>query len=71
MHLKIGARSCQKKRRRSVGQFLYPLMEESMLKGKVARILNSREVALNIGADAGVEVGMRFDILSDKAGGNC
>ena len=37
-----------------------------MIRGKVARILNSREVALNIGSDVGVEVGMIFDILSDK-----
>ncbi len=37
-----------------------------MLRGKVARILNSREVALNIGSAAGVEVGMKFNIMSDK-----
>ena len=37
-----------------------------MIRGKVARILNSREVALNIGSDVGVAVGMVFDILSDK-----
>ena len=37
-----------------------------MRKGKVARILNSREVAINIGQDAGVEVGMQFDILADE-----
>lgn len=36
-----------------------------MLKGKVARILNSREVALNIGQNSGVEIGMQFDILAD------
>ena len=34
--------------------------------GKVARVLNSREVALNIGSNDGVEVGMIFKILSTK-----
>ena len=33
------------------------------IRGKVARILNSREVALNIGRDDGVTPGMFFDIL--------
>lgn len=37
-----------------------------MLQGKVARVLNSMEVAINIGSTNGVEVGMKFDILSDK-----
>lgn len=32
--------------------------------GKVARILSDREVALNIGEDNGVELGMLFDIMS-------
>lgn len=36
-----------------------------MLKGKVARVLNSREVALNIGREAGVKLGMQFNILAD------
>ena len=34
--------------------------------GKVARILNSRELALNIGASDGVKSGMLFDILDPK-----
>ena len=34
--------------------------------GKVAQVLNSREVALNIGSDKGVRVGMYFDILEPK-----
>lgn len=34
--------------------------------GKVARILNEREVALNIGGDDGVELDMLFDIMSPK-----
>ena len=34
------------------------------IRGKVARILNSREVALNIGTDQGVDLGMVFEILA-------
>ena len=34
--------------------------------GKVARVLNSREVAVNKGSDAGVKIGMIFKILSTK-----
>ncbi len=40
--------------------------EFSPIRGKVARILNSRELALNIGAKHGVEVGMLFDVLDPK-----
>ena len=36
------------------------------IRGKVARVLNSREVAINKGSDAGVKVGMIFKILSTK-----
>ena len=36
------------------------------IRGKVARVLNSREVAINKGADDGVEIGMIFKILSTK-----
>lgn len=31
--------------------------------GKVARILNSREMALNVGSEHGVEKGMCFDVM--------
>lgn len=31
--------------------------------GKVARILNSRELALTIGSQGGVKIGMYFDVL--------
>lgn len=34
------------------------------IRGKVARVLNAREVALNRGSNDGVEVGMIFNILS-------
>ena len=34
------------------------------IRGKVARVLNSREVAINIGSKDGVEVAMIFNILS-------
>lgn len=33
------------------------------IRGKVAQILNTREVALNIGINDGVELGMLFDIM--------
>ena len=36
---------------------------DNPIKGKVARILNSREVVLNIGSHEGVEPNMHFDIL--------
>jgi hypothetical protein len=35
----------------------------SRIEGKVATVLNERELVLNIGAEDGVEVGMRFKIL--------
>lgn len=38
----------------------------TLIRGKVARILNSREVALNVGASHGVENGMQFDILAPE-----
>ena len=34
------------------------------IRGKIARVLNSREVAINKGADDGVKIGMVFKILS-------
>ena len=36
------------------------------IRGKVARIINAREVILNVGQDQGVEVGMSFDILTPR-----
>ncbi len=33
------------------------------IRGKVARVLNSREIALNIGSVNGVTVGMYFDVM--------
>ena len=36
------------------------------IRGKVARVLNSREVAINRGLDDRVEVGMIFKVLSTK-----
>ncbi|MFF2772967.1 hypothetical protein ACFVUP_38300, partial [Streptomyces bacillaris] len=35
----------------------------SRIEGKVASVLNERELVLNVGAEEGVEVGMRFKIL--------
>ena len=37
--------------------------KSELIRGKVARILNSRELALNIGADHGVDIDMLFDVL--------
>lgn len=36
------------------------------IRGKVARVLNSREIAINVGAEKGVAVGMHFDVLDPK-----
>jgi len=38
----------------------------NQLRGKIAQVLNSRELALNIGPDHGVRVGMLFDVLDPK-----
>lgn len=40
--------------------------KSEVLRGKVAALLNSRELVLNLGSDDGVEVGMRFVILNSK-----
>ena len=34
-----------------------------LIRGKVARVLNEREIAINIGASHGVDVGMYFDVM--------
>ena len=36
------------------------------IRGKVARVLNLHEIALNVGTAAGVIMGMEFDVISDK-----
>ncbi len=36
------------------------------IRGKVARILNSRELAMNVGSEQGVRVGMKFDVMDPK-----
>ena len=36
------------------------------IRGKVARILTSRQLAFNIGREQGVTVGMKFDVLDPK-----
>jgi len=41
-------------------------MSEDPVRGKVAQVLNSREIALNIGSDHGVCIGMYFDIVDPK-----
>ena len=39
------------------------MSESKPIRGKVARILSSRELALNIGSEQGVELDMLFDVL--------
>lgn len=41
-------------------------MTDVPIRGKVARILNSRELAINVGSADGVVVGMNFDVLDPK-----
>jgi len=41
-------------------------MSSDLIKGKVARVLNSREIAINAGNTQGVSDGMLFDILDPK-----
>jgi hypothetical protein len=38
----------------------------NQIRGKIAQVLNSRELALNIGTVHGVRVGMLFDVLDSK-----
>ena len=37
------------------------------VRGKVARVLNEREVAINRGSNDGVEIGMKFNILDPES----
>lgn len=41
-------------------------MDDGRIRGKVARILNSRELVINVGSEHGVIVGMYFDVLDPK-----
>ena len=43
-------------------------MNDSPLRGKVARILDSRSLVINIGSQHGVRIGMYFDVM-DTTGG--
>ena len=36
------------------------------IRAKVARVLNSREIVINVGSTNGVAVGMRFDVVDPK-----
>ena len=40
--------------------------QQQPIRGKVARILNSRELVMNVGSEGGVAVGMKFDVLDPK-----
>ncbi len=44
------------------------LVQVKRIEGKVAAILNEREVVLNIGSDAGVKPEMKFEILVTEPG---
>lgn len=37
-----------------------------LIKSKIARVLNSREIAISSGSDQGVHIGMHFDVLDPK-----
>lgn len=41
-------------------------MNDSPLRGKVARILDSRNLVINIGSQQGVKIGMYFDVMDPK-----
>lgn len=41
--------------------------DSKLIRGKVARILNSRELALNVGLEHGVELDMLFDVLDTNS----
>lgn len=44
-------------------------MSAEPIRGKVAAIINRRELALNVGSEQGVAIGMRFAILNSKGVG--
>lgn len=41
-------------------------MKSEIIEGKVAKILNSRELVINRGSKNGVIVGMKFDVMDSK-----
>jgi hypothetical protein len=41
-------------------------MNDGPIRGKVARVLNSRELAITVGKDHGVVPGMYFDVMDPK-----
>ncbi|MGH3767391.1 MAG: hypothetical protein ACRDS0_08990 [Pseudonocardiaceae bacterium] len=43
-------------------------MNMNRIEGKVAQILNSRELVINRGVEHGVEIGMQFAVLNNKGG---
>ena len=42
------------------------MVEQKLLKGKVANILGDYELAINMGKNSGVQPGMEFAVLGDK-----
>lgn len=37
-----------------------------LIRGKVARVLNSREIVITVGSENGVKIGMQFEVLDRK-----
>jgi len=42
------------------------MSDTSLIRGKVAKIINSRELVINRGTEHDVELGMYFDVLEEK-----
>ena len=42
-------------------------IESKLIRGKVARVLNSRELVLNVGSEHGVGLDMLFDVLDPNS----
>ncbi len=42
------------------------MMPDEPIRGFVAEIINRRELVINVGSEQGVEVGMKFAVLSAK-----
>lgn len=48
-----------------LGDSAMPQTVENAIEGKVAKVLNSRELVINRGTDDGVQQGMKFEIIDD------
>src|SRR5438034_4073982 len=73
MRWKIGATSFQRKLKNFENELNFSPsmkwrreMSKEPIRGKVARILNARELVINVGLAEGVAIGMYFDVLDPK-----